>query len=201
MLRGMVFVDHMNFDISVKSYYYNLGQTAPKLDYNKLFSNVVALVPNVDYLKTFIFAPKPDDFLMNDPKLSSYYKWIVGLKGSKYIDVIEGRYVARPVGERDEMDINDHRSYLKVEKGTDINLAIRALSNAYFNAYDIAFVMSGDTDYISVYKQLKNLGKIVVVVGLDGQNLNKIIPEVDDVRYLNDTFFQQCIRPQPITNI
>lgn len=194
MLRGMVFVDHMNFDISFKKYYRSLGQYAPKLDYNKLFPNVVELIPNVDYLKTFIFAPKPDDFLMKIPEIAKYYKWIVGLKSSKYIDVIEGRYVSRAVSEDTEKDINDHNSYYKVEKGTDINLAIHALSKAHCNAYDVAFVMSGDTDYISVYKQLKNLGKIVVVVGLEGQYLNDIIPEVDNVCYLNDSFFQKCLR-------
>lgn len=199
MLRGMVFVDHMNFDISLRKYYYSIGSTAPKLDYNKLFPCITQLVPNVDYLKTFIFAPKPDNFLMQDSNLASYYKWVVGLKNSKYIDVIEGRYVSRPTFDNIEKDINDRKSYYKVEKGTDINLAIHALGKAFSNAYDVAYIMSGDTDYISVYKQLKNLGKIVVVVGLENQRLNDVIPEVDDVCYLNDTFFQQCVRPQTIT--
>lgn len=63
MLRGMVFVDHMNFDISLQTYYRNLGKPTPKLDYNKLFRGVVKRVPNVDFLKAFIFAPKPDTFL------------------------------------------------------------------------------------------------------------------------------------------
>ncbi len=39
MLRGMVFMDHMNFDISLKVYYKSLGTDAPKLDYNKLFTH------------------------------------------------------------------------------------------------------------------------------------------------------------------
>lgn len=201
MLRGMVFVDHMNFDITLKSYYKTtFSSAAPKLDYSKLFPNVVGLVPNVDYLKTFIFVPKPDEFLMKDPKLAKYYKWAMGLKSSRYIDVIEGRYVSRPTVEGVAKDISDHNSYYKVEKGTDINLAINALGMAYSNAYDVAFVMSGDTDYISIYKQLKNLGKIVVVVGLKGQKLNDIIPEVDDVRYLDDDFFQNCLRSACVTN-
>ncbi len=198
MLRGMVFVDHMNFDISFKSYYHYLGKPAPKLDYNVLFRKVTELVPGVDYLKTFIFAPKPDDFLMKDPKLSGYYKWISGQASSKYIDVIEGRYIARPVnGDTSSMNINDHSTYYKVEKGTDINLAIHALSKAHFNSYDVAFVMSGDTDYISVYKQLRNIGKIVVVVGIKGQNLGKITPEVDDFKFIDDAFFQNCLRTTP----
>ena len=134
---------------------------------------------------------------MKDPKLSGYYKWISGQASSKYIDVIEGRYIARPVNENTSMDINDHSTYYKVEKGTDINLAIHALSKAHFNSYDVAFVMSGDTDYISVYKQLRNIGKIVVVVGVKGQNLGKITPEIDDFKFLDDNFFQNCLRITP----
>lgn len=194
MLRGMVFVDHMNFDIALQTYYKNLNTPTPKLDYNVLFSNVVKLIPNVDYLKTFIFAPKPDDFLMGDPNLKKYYKWIAGMQSSKYIDVIEGRYIARPTSDIHDMDINDRLTYYKVEKGTDINLAIHALSKAHFNSYDIAFVMSGDSDYISVYKQLKNIGKTVVVVAVEGQNIGAVYSEIDDWKFMNKNFFDTCLR-------
>ena len=74
MLRGMVFVDHMNFDIAMQNLYIKNGGKAPKLDYNSLFRGVVNQMPNVDYIKTFIFAPTPDDFLMQDDKLLKYYK-------------------------------------------------------------------------------------------------------------------------------
>ncbi len=116
MLRGMVFVDHMNFDIAFKDLFEG---NAPSIDYNKLFPSLVSLVEGVDYLKTFIFAPQPDDFLMNDPKLASYFKWISGLKNGSYIDVILGRYIARPTGE-EQMDLNTRSSYYKVEKKTVI---------------------------------------------------------------------------------
>lgn len=195
MLRGMVFVDHMNFDISLQTYYKNLHQQTPKLNYNILFKEIVKLVDGVDFLKAFIFAPKPDDFLMQDSMLEGYYKWIIGQRNAKYIDVIEGRYIARPVsGDSSTMKISDHSTYYKVEKGTDINLAIHALSKAHFNSYDVAFVLSGDTDYISVYKQLKNIGKIVIVVGVQGQNFGKITPEVDNTLTLDREFFQNCLR-------
>ena len=34
MLRGMVFVDHMNFNIALGDYYSSLGKKTPNLDYN-----------------------------------------------------------------------------------------------------------------------------------------------------------------------
>lgn len=66
MLRGMVFIDHMNFDIALQKYYKSINKPTIKLDYNKLFRNVCTKIDNVDFLKRFIFVPKPDDFLMKD---------------------------------------------------------------------------------------------------------------------------------------
>lgn len=69
MLKGMVFVDHLNFDIAVQDLYLP-DEPAPKLDYNTVFKGIVELVSGVKYLKTFIFAPKPDEFLMKDEKIT-----------------------------------------------------------------------------------------------------------------------------------
>ena len=194
MLRGAVFVDHMNFNIAVGDYYNSLGKKTPNLDYNTVFCGVVSLIPGISYKKTTIFAPEPDSFLMQDPYLAKYYKWVQGMRNARYLDVVEGRYIGRPVIDTAPMDIRDKSTYYKVEKGTDINLAIYALSKAYNNAYDVAFVLSADTDYISLYRQLKMIGKLVVAVAVKGQNLRKVIPEVDDYLILDDTFFSQYTR-------
>lgn len=196
MLRGMVFVDHMNFNIAVQSYYSYLGKQIPKLDFYYMYKEVAQLVPDVSYLKTLIFAPRPDDFLMQDRKLANSYKWVQGMASVRYIDVIEGSYLARPTegNTMATMNIADHKTYYKVEKGTDVNLAMHALSKAYTNAYDVAIIMSGDTDYVNLYRQLKSIGKLVVVVAVRGQNLCKIIPEVDEYRYLDEDFFERCTR-------
>jgi uncharacterized LabA/DUF88 family protein len=159
-----------------------------------LFKNIARKIENVDFLKAFIFAPKPDDFLMNDERLSKHYKWISGLKNTRYIDVVESSYYARPTDPTVEMDISDRSTYYKVEKGTDINLAIHILSKAYYNSFDIAYIVSGDTDYIPIFKQLKNIGKIAVLVTVQGQNFGKIIPEIDDFIVLDRAFFNTCRR-------
>lgn len=193
MLRGMVFVDHMNFDIALQKLYNDEGR-APKLDYNTLFRGIVRLIDNVDFLKAFIFAPKPDDFLMKDSRLAGYYKWIQGMKNSKYFDVIEGRYIARAVYPEKKMDINDPTTYYKVEKGTDINLAIYAITKAHYNSYDVAFIVSEDTDYLNLYQHLKTIGKLVVVVVVKGQNIGRLKPEVDDYLVLDKPFFAKHLR-------
>ncbi len=50
MLRGMIFIDHMNFDIALQRYYKSLNKPTIKLDYNKLFRNVCTQILNVDFL-------------------------------------------------------------------------------------------------------------------------------------------------------
>lgn len=90
MLRAMVFIDFENFGIAKYQYYKKkslldaqastkaAGQpipaTAPvynpKLDFNALPREVAALLPTPHVLiKTFLFAPKPDNFLMQDLKI------------------------------------------------------------------------------------------------------------------------------------
>ena len=194
MLRGMIFVDHMNFNIAVSDLYGKSGEKSPYLDYNTVFKGILSSRPNISYTKTTIFAPKPDDFLMQDAYLKGYYKWVQGMRSAKYLDVVEGRYISRPTSPDTEKDILKRESYYKVEKGTDINLAIHALTKAYNNAYDVAFVVSADSDYISLYKQLKNIGKIVIAVAVKGQSLGSIIPEVDDHIILDKDFLNQHIR-------
>ena len=108
--------------------------------------------------------------------------------------MIEGRYVARQVDENILMEIGNKSTYYKVEKGTDINLSVHAISKAFYNSYDIAFFLSADTDYIKVYEVLKSIGKITVVVGVKGQNVNNIRPIVDNVLILDEKFFDKCKR-------
>lgn len=193
MLRGMVFLDYLNFDISLNNYYTKNELIKPKLDYFNLFPNLVKLREGVTYTKSYIFAPKPDDFLLQDERSQKYFAWLSGLQNAKYIDVVFGRQVARPTNRNNGMDITDRSSYYVVEKGTDLNLGLYALSGAFHNSYDIAYIISGDTDYISLYTQLKMLGKIVIVCVVKGQSLGNLISKVDDYYVLDEHFFNDCL--------
>ena len=103
----MLFIDFENFDISKYSYYkkrYNdekekvtkQGNDAtqvrfdnPKLDFNKLPQEIIKLLnqPHV-LVKTMLFAPKPDDFLMKDERRKSVYNWINGMRNQDFFTVI-----------------------------------------------------------------------------------------------------------------
>lgn len=192
----MVFIDHMNFEIACSNYYHKSFQSkSPKLDYNKLPVSLVNNIPNARLVRSYVFVPKPDQFLMQDHNLKQYYDWVNGtLRNMRFLDVIDGEYIARPTGNLSDMDINDTTTYYKEEKGTDVNIATYMLSLAFHNAYDSAMLVSGDSDYLPVIEQIKRLGKNIIAVGVKGQNLLKLKKQVDDIIILDEQFFSNCIR-------
>jgi len=50
------------------------------------------------------------------------------------------------------------------QKGVDVLLAIDLVHLAHEDAYDIAVILSGDTDLMEAVKLIKSLGKIAVIV-------------------------------------
>lgn len=192
MYRGMVFCDHSNFEIAVKQYYEG---NAPKLDYNKLFANLVRLIPNVSFMRANVVISRPDDeCLRTDNDISRDYNWARNLQACKRVEIIEGDMRIQRRRNDVEIDYNNKDTYTRGEKGVDIALAIQALSLAYLNAYDVAFIMSADSDFINLYKALRNLGKIIYVVAVKGQGLSRVIPQVDEYISLEDSFFRTCLR-------
>ncbi|WOC32872.1 MULTISPECIES: NYN domain-containing protein [Caproicibacterium] len=198
MQKAMVFIDFENFNIAITDYYNkDFTERAPRLDYNLVPSELINELPNhSELVKTFLFAPKPDDFLMQDEKRKKCYDWINGLKNQKYFTVIEGEHSARPTHgyTYDTMNIDDPRSYYVVEKGTDINLSAHLITKAFHNSFDTAVIVSGDSDYIPVLDILNTMGKTTISVGVKGQNLFKLRRHSDDIVVLDRTFFDKCLR-------
>lgn len=194
MLKAIVFVDHMNFYKASQKLFQNSSLKVPKLDYNILPNELVRKADvNAVCVKSFIFAPKPDDFLSKDPYFADYYGWVDRiLKRLEFIDVVEGRYVARQTDEAVPIDIADKRTYYAEEKGTDVNLAINLLSMAYHNSFDVAVVVSGDSDYSLLFEQVKRMGKLIVVASVRGQNVSRLAPFADKSIVLDEELFDRC---------
>ena len=199
MLKAMVFIDMENFDIAKYNYYKSISTEsavkAPKIDYTKMSQLLVRLSnDNAVLLKTVIFAPKPDDFLINDPIRKAKYDWVKKLNDRNYISVVEGRHVARPSAgfTQTTMNISERNSYYVVEKGTDVNLAATAISMAASNSFDIAIIVSGDTDYIPVMDILSHMGKLVSTVCVKNQSISRFKAHSDIQLVLDSSFFNQC---------
>ena len=171
MHKVMVFIDYQNFNINLQEHY--KGKTFKPINYwalGKAINNIIPLQSEV--IKTYLFAYKPCDELMKLEKYSKYYDWLNSLRKTPYLEIIEGRQEIRTYDGID-FDINNPKTYFTEEKETDINLATHMLSKAFQNAYDIAILVSGDTDYIKVVETLHNIGKTVVIAHFPHQNVSR----------------------------
>jgi uncharacterized LabA/DUF88 family protein len=169
----MLFIDLENFEIARGNLYRDDDPTCPFppfLEWTQLGPYIVNKIgDNYELTKTFLFLPRPDNFLMKETWRAKRYHFFSHLSDTDFFKVIEGRHVARNTG-RDPIDLSDKTSYYVTEKGTDVNLACQLLTKAFHNAFDCAVVLSSDTDYIPVYNVLSTLGKLVVVCGTEGSN-------------------------------
>lgn len=192
----MVFIDYQNFSINMHEYYkQNKNYVQPKISYPKLAEEVfngIELKESATLVKTFLFAYKPCDQLMKLNRYSTFYNWLNGLKKKPYFEVIEGRQEIRSINKSTEIDIQNPSTYTIEEKGTDINVAVHMLSKAYTNAYDIAILISGDSDYVPVVEQLHNIGKIVVLATLPQQNVSKYSTLYDQHIKIHNDILQKC---------
>jgi uncharacterized LabA/DUF88 family protein len=82
----------------------------------------------------------------------------------------------------------------KKEKRTDVNLAIDMLVGAFYNKYDKAILISGDSDFIKVVQEVKKLGKEVYIVIPENEgvkNARKLINNADGYYALDKEFYKK----------
>ena len=65
------------------------------------------------------------------------------------------------------------------------------VAKGYQNAYDIAILVSGDTDYVSVIRTLHNLGKTIVIAHFQHQNISKYDGIYDAEVIMYDSFLNR----------
>ena len=75
-----------------------------------------------------------------------------------------------------------------VEKGIDVMLVTDLLNFAWNNRYDVAILVSGDSDFAYALQSVKNLGKYVEVAYFES-NVSKDILDVADSKHLVDKDF------------
>ena len=171
MFRVMVFIDYQNFNINLHEHY--KGRTFKPINYWALGKAINDIIPfQSEVIKTYLFAYKPCEELMKLDFYSKYYEWLNSIRKTPYLEIIEGRQELRTYDDI-TLDINNPKTYFTEEKETDINLATHMVAKGFQNSYDIAILVSGDTDYIKVVETLHNIGKTVVVAHFPHQNVSR----------------------------
>lgn len=194
MLRTMVFIDYQNFNINLQAHYYKNSKNDDfkSINYQRLAREINDKLPfKSQVVKTYLFAYKPCEQLMKLEKYQKYYEWLTNMRKTHYFEIIEGRQEIRNI-DGVQFDINDPKTYTTEEKETDINLATHMLAKGFQNAYDIAVLVSGDTDYIKVVETLHNIGKTVVIAHFKHQIINKYDSIIDSNIILYDNLLNEA---------
>jgi len=78
----------------------------------------------------------------------------------------------------------DDEEYYTI-KGDDINLALDMLNNAWENKYDKAILFSGDGDFASLLKYVKNKNKKIEVISFFELASKNLLNEADRFSFIN----------------
>lgn len=122
------------------------------------------------------------------------WKWKNRGRKPPFVDYQKlGRLINRQIPlDSEVIKINDPSTYTTEEKETDINIATHMIAKGFQNAYDIAILVSGDTDYVQVIRTLHDLGKIVVIAHFPEQNIAKYQGMYDAEVILDDDLLHRA---------
>ena len=186
--RGMIFIDGSNV-------YYDwqrLNRTKP-LDIQKYVAVVQNLYPDVEFVRSYYFATET----------SSNSTFIHSIRKIPYLDVVTGRLQSKEIS-LDKLGVQcpscgrnlfGHAS-TQVDKGTDINIAVEILTHAFNDSFDLAILASRDSDFVSVVKVVKHLGKNIEAVLFENAQHNalELTESVDNVCLIHATEYANCER-------
>lgn len=111
-------------------------------------------------------------------------KFFDELRRSRRIELVLGRHEPR----RDREGRRYH-----VEKETDVNLAVDMVTGAYEDRFDVAMLVSGDTDFVHAIRAVQARGKPVVWCYLPAQrHTHQLAQLCDDKRELTEKFLRTC---------
>jgi hypothetical protein len=97
------------------------------------------------------------------------------------------------------------QQYVKVikteEKGSDVNLATQLLHDAHLDRFDIAVVVSNDSDLLAPIKIVRNeLGKKVGVLNPQKHPSRAILPHIDFIKQIRAGALQAAQFPNQLTD-
>ena len=79
---------------------------------------------------------------------------------------------------------------ITVEKGVDVMLVTDLLHFAWSDRYDVALLVSGDSDFAYALQAVKNMGKYVEVAYFESNVSRDILDVADNKHLLNRDFFK-----------
>jgi len=194
-LRVSIYVDGFNL------YYRGLRSTDAKwLDIKKLAESVLAPTDQVLSVKYFTADVSPRGGDPDAPQRQKVY--LRALKTAPEVEIIKGRFLSKT---KKRPTVADPKQYVEVhdteEKGSDVNLASHLLVDGFRRKYDLALVLSQDTDLLEPIRMVKNDLKLKIgVLWFDQSKPGRKFQENSDfIRHVDLARLRRCQFPNPVT--
>lgn len=132
----------------------------------------------------------------NDPQQPARQQaYLRALNTLPCVEIIYGHYLSHTISARLASPPSNGNPYVNIikteEKGSDVNLATHLLHDAHKNRYDVAIVISNDSDLLEPIKLVRSdLGKQVGILNPQKNPSRAILPHID---------FIKQIRPGPLS--
>ena len=172
--RVMVYIDGSNLYHSLK---HAEGRT--RLDLSKFSKKLVG--PDRQLVRTYYYNA-PLDHKKQPEQYRSQQKFFDALRRIEYFEVRLGRLVYS----------KGWPGIPPTEKGVDIRIATDMLVHAVADNYDVAVLVSGDTDFVDAVLAVKSRGLHVEAALFPGFRSHKLRDAVDKVISLDSNFLSDC---------
>lgn len=185
MKQAFVFIDGSNFYHKLKDLSGKLEAQYRLLDFDyKNFAKWLAGPNELVGAKYYVGAVRRKNHDEKSEKMYAAQQKLIARLSRQGISVALGTLIKHP-------DKSFH------EKGVDVRLAVEMIRLARQGAYDIAYLLSSDTDLVAAVEEVQSFGKSVQYVGIaKGQSFG-LTKTADDVRLLRpediEQFFPQTL--------
>ena len=176
--RTIVYIDGFNF------YYRCLRNTPYKwLDLSK-FANTILSTDKHEILKIKFFTAKINQRSVDPQAPQRQESYLKALENfCPNVEIIYGHFLShsakRPLSPPSKgwVDV-----MLTEEKGTDVNLAVHLLNDAWQDAYDCGVVVSNDSDLAEAMKLAKQQNKKIGWLVTGNQHPSQVLSKIADFR-------------------
>ena len=154
MKRTFVFIDGNNFYFKLKELTSKLDGRFSLLDFNfRKFSECLVKPDNLIEIRYYIGAVRRQANNEKSERMYADQQRLLRRLQRQNITVTLGQLIRHP-----------DKSYH--EKGVDVRLAVGMIRFARQNKYDLAYLISSDTDLVAAIEEVQAFGKTVQYVGI-----------------------------------
>jgi uncharacterized LabA/DUF88 family protein len=177
-MRAAVFVDGSNFYFKLKSLTAQLSVRPRLLEFEfGAFTKKLVVPHTLSEVRYYLGAIKQDEKDEKGKQLYTDQQRLLRLLQRQQVSVVLGHIIQHP-------DKSFH------EKGVDVRIAVEMIRLAREDRYDVAYLLSSDTDLVPAVEEVQSFNKKVCYVGISKGQSYGLSKKADDVKLL---------RPEDIT--